>query len=710
MTVRNSTKQELLKELEATKRSLRSQKGATTRAKREAEKAKAEARVAQARLDGESDDFVMTPQEAQIDAIVASLGSRGRDANDDQPVVIDLRDNIVDDVDENVPAPVPLPPAEEQRGWFARAMAWLRGETPSNARLVGDQQPNGGWFGPVLDRRDRQVATATIVRRGTEPDPIDQDDLIDGDGDDPSQPPPGGDPPDGGDPPSGDDPPTGGPADGYTPPPRLASSSVEERNRELRKQRRLEWPGRIIVTLIGIAVIVGLWGFFTSIIPDIIEDFGSGSESATTQIASASLAPGTTQAPTTTQAEEETSLPETVEDESDEVMSGADALDDPRTPAVLAEIGPVQSWTALVAAIEGSDLAWYHEAVDSFEEETSWEWAEVKRWARAEADGFPTRLGHVFGDENVSDAEARDLVADMVDDPDSLEELEIVRPSDREAGHLVNTRRLSDAERMSPFRDNRSMVRVSLAPVIFDDDGEPVGLRNDSGIFADCLNLWWWQPEVGGVVVTTTTSPPATVPPTSPPTTAPPVTVPPTTVTTVPETTTTTVPETTTTTVPETTTTTVPETTTTLAPKDPSEDILVNPDVPPPVLGPGTTPVGEDPGTPDPVETHDPTDPDVADDGYCQTCEEPTFPPPPPPEEVVSSTTTTTLPPQADPGEGQPDPEDPNQDPLPEGGDEGISDPEPVPEPEPEPEPSPEPPPEEEGDPCVADPSLFFCE
>ncbi len=100
-----------------------------------------------------------------------------------------------------------------------------------------------------------------------------------------------------------------------------------------------------------------------------------------------------------------------------------------------------------------------------------------------------------------------------------------------------------------------------------------------------------------------------------------------------PGTTTTTVPDsTTTTTHPDVTTTTVPSTTTTsLAPKDPEKLPNRNPDIPDEAKV--TTPAVA--GLPDNPATHDPTNPDVIDDGYCQSCDEPTTPP------IVVTTTTT---------------------------------------------------------------------
>jgi hypothetical protein len=79
-----------------------------------------------------------------------------------------------------------------------------------------------------------------------------------------------------------------------------------------------------------------------------------------------------------------------------------------------------------------------------------------------------------------------------------------------------------------------------------------------------------------------------------------------------------------------------------LCPKVGEEDPQVNTSIPAEVRGPGTTPVGTDPGPPDAPATHDSTNPDVRDDGYCQSCERPTSP-------STTVPTATTVPPVTTP-------------------------------------------------------------
>lgn len=92
-----------------------------------------------------------------------------------------------------------------------------------------------------------------------------------------------------------------------------------------------------------------------------------------------------------------------------------------------------------------------------------------------------------------------------------------------------------------------------------------------------------------------------------------------------------------------------------LTPKDPSKDVLLNPDVPEGVRGPGTTPVGVDPGLPTA-----PVDSPSGCNGPCPTAPPP---PPPPPGVTVPSTNggntgvtapSTSAPPPAPPTTSSP--------------------------------------------------------
>lgn len=228
-------------------------------------------------------------------------------------------------------------------------------------------------------------------------------------------------------------------------------------------------------------------------------------------------------------------------DDNDTIISG-DSTGDPRTPAsyeLAKENGPLVTWAD--AERELGKLDWYVEAVEARKSKTGFDWEDVSKWATAT--DIDPRVIHVFN-MDVTDQGARDAVRDLVgSDADRM-------PIARHMTCIVNTRGFGH-ETVQDFADCRKMVRVSLAPIVYDEKGEPVGLRSDAGIFVDCLNIWWIPRQVVPNGPPPSVAPPATTTPTG---TIPPGTVPPTTR-------------------PGTTTsTTTPRTTTTVKPKDPTRD------------------------------------------------------------------------------------------------------------------------------------------
>jgi hypothetical protein len=139
---------------------------------------------------------------------------------------------------------------------------------------------------------------------------------------------------------------------------------------------------------------------------------------------------------------------------------------------------------------------------------------------------------------------------------------------------------------------------------------------------------------------TPTTVPPSTVPPTSvPPTTVPPTTVPPSTVptTTVP------VPL-----CPDGPLAGKPVPPSGVCPKNPGADVNVNPRVPPAVRGPGTTPIGVNPGPATPV-----VDSPTGCNGPCPTVPRTTTPPPPPAPTTPATTSPVVPTTVGNSGDGQ---------------------------------------------------------
>jgi len=210
------------------------------------------------------------------------------------------------------------------------------------------------------------------------------------------------------------------------------------------------------------------------------------------------------------------------------------------TNPVLSE---VRSWTELVKAVEAEPDGgqWYWGDLQQFNgisEESARSAAELEK------QGNDLRLILISNDQ-VSDSDARaQLKAQGVEGVDGLP---IVR-----VNGFINTRGLPH-DRMEPFQDDRSQVRVSLAlPLNWNDLSK--GLESTRGVLTMCANGWKLKSE------TPVTAPPATPTPRQPTPTSPPVT--PTTRPYVPPTT---APPTT---QPPTTTTTRPPTTTTTEPKD----------------------------------------------------------------------------------------------------------------------------------------------
>jgi hypothetical protein len=102
-----------------------------------------------------------------------------------------------------------------------------------------------------------------------------------------------------------------------------------------------------------------------------------------------------------------------------------------------------------------------------------------------------------------------------------VDDLQIVR-----VDSIINTMYLNK-NRCVPFIDMRSMVRVSLGRVIFDENGQWKGLVTEDGVFVDCHNLWRLLrskpvPTKVPPKSTTSTTPPGKTTPSTPPTTTTP--------------------------------------------------------------------------------------------------------------------------------------------------------------------------------------------
>jgi|GEM_PF-1639529 len=167
---------------------------------------------------------------------------------------------------------------------------------------------------------------------------------------------------------------------------------------------------------------------------------------------------------------------------------------DVRTPASFKPFEPgnkpVLTWTSLVDAVNAAHADWYRNAINDRAKVTKFDWADITKWAKdPQLKGVYTLTIQVFGG-GFSDTQARAIAAELVG-RSLADRLPIVRHS---AGLLINTRSVG-YHKVGDFLDVRRMVRVSLSPVVY-ANGKVTGVRGNSGIFADCLNIWRLAREV----------------------------------------------------------------------------------------------------------------------------------------------------------------------------------------------------------------------
>ena len=186
-----------------------------------------------------------------------------------------------------------------------------------------------------------------------------------------------------------------------------------------------------------------------------------------------------------------------------------DSTTDPNTPPLLDGAlryqNITQNWGDLVERVDGQQ--WYKDGINARETETGFGWDEILKFAEIEAE-FATnhkvldsRVIQVFNLPGMSDKQARDAVRPYLgSDADELPIVRIDQP-------FLNTINVGTADkpRMGQYLDAQHMVRVSLAPIRLDDNGEPVldedgipmlDMSRGAGIFIDCGNLHWIPPFV----------------------------------------------------------------------------------------------------------------------------------------------------------------------------------------------------------------------
>lgn len=179
----------------------------------------------------------------------------------------------------------------------------------------------------------------------------------------------------------------------------------------------------------------------------------------------------------------------------DEPLTSANTTTDPRTPATLKDIaeicGRVLTWKALRDCIlEQDDIQWYIDAINEREEELKFTWDDINTWADDPQLNTPTAtqvLIQVYG-EGYTLEEIETQAAEIVG-PTMAAQLVAENKIAYHPAGFMNTSSVD--KEVSDFPDGRTMVRVSLAPVVYNEKGEFLEFLTDSGIFLDCGNLWW---------------------------------------------------------------------------------------------------------------------------------------------------------------------------------------------------------------------------
>jgi hypothetical protein len=169
-------------------------------------------------------------------------------------------------------------------------------------------------------------------------------------------------------------------------------------------------------------------------------------------------------------------------------IAPVNTVHDPRTPATFNPFThnntPVLVWGGLVQAVNAAHATQYINAVNDRARATGFNWADIQKWSvDPRLKGTYTLTIQVFG-SGFSDAEARNIAAELV----GRKLADVLPIVPHPAGILINTRSIGNGQ-VGDFLDVRSMVRVSLSPVVINKKGNLVVGRN-SGIFTDCFNIW----------------------------------------------------------------------------------------------------------------------------------------------------------------------------------------------------------------------------
>lgn len=166
------------------------------------------------------------------------------------------------------------------------------------------------------------------------------------------------------------------------------------------------------------------------------------------------------------------------------------------------------TWEGLVERV--GHQQWYIDGVNARAAQTGFTWDDVLKFAsvnriedgKVDNSGVNALAIQIFNRPDLTDEQARDMVREYIT-PEVEETIGLTveqLPIQRINNGFVNTRNVGSTTypAMGDYFDTQKMVRVSLMPIKFDAQGQPVSLDGSrgAGIFIDCGNLHWVPPAV----------------------------------------------------------------------------------------------------------------------------------------------------------------------------------------------------------------------
>lgn len=185
----------------------------------------------------------------------------------------------------------------------------------------------------------------------------------------------------------------------------------------------------------------------------------------------------------------------------------------PAIAGLLQNCDVLKTWGDLVACVEKNNAEWYKAGVDAYASTLGFSWADVEAWAAARTvsdNVAESRVIFLSGKKTeLTDDEANAAVAGLT----GGKVLKVVR---LEAPAFMNTWRFGEG--IQAFADYGSQVRVSLVPLVLNEQGQVIALdarHQLVGVFVDCLNphgLWRRVSETPGGKLPSATAQPTTGP------------------------------------------------------------------------------------------------------------------------------------------------------------------------------------------------------